>query len=221
MNDATTITELPVLTTLPRDYTGREISYRGAIMDEYMNPSVHGTISHITSGESPDSLARNGNPYSAAYVNVWNEAHNENARRNASEFVAAEDRAPIVEEPTREVVLERQLQAANERIRELEQQQIKADDPRLSEFWDEAHTLANNAGHCSVYDNLVEALGGPRREKDYIMTLDVTMRVRVRSTGTDSDDAFENLDQESVDEAVREFTHNSDVSYELYDWDEA
>jgi hypothetical protein len=55
--------------------------------------------------------------------------------------------------------------------RKLVHEQIMGDDHRLTEFWEKAQELADNAGHCSVYDEIAEALGGPARERDYDVTV--------------------------------------------------
>ena len=57
------------------------------------------------------------------------------------------------------------------RIDTLRNEQIMGDDHRLTDFWEKAQELADNAGHCSVYDEIAEALGGPARERDYDVTV--------------------------------------------------
>lgn len=52
-----------------------------------------------------------------------------------------------------------------ERVRALSNEQIKGGDHRLTDFWAEAQRLADQAGHCEVFDELAEALGGPRRTR--------------------------------------------------------
>lgn len=44
---------------------------------------------------------------------------------------------------------------------------IAADDPRIAWIWKEAARLADEAGHCSEYDELAAALGVPGREGEY------------------------------------------------------
>jgi hypothetical protein len=58
--------------------------------------------------------------------------------------------------------------------RKLVHEQIMGDDHRLTEFWEKAQELADRAGHCSVYDEIAEALGGPARERDYDVTVTYT-----------------------------------------------
>lgn len=59
-------------------------------------------------------------------------------------------------------------------IRELREEQIIGDDSRLADFWEKAQELADRAGHCQVFDEIAEALGGPRRERDYIVSIAYT-----------------------------------------------
>ena len=53
----------------------------------------------------------------------------------------------------------------------LRNDQIMGDDYRLTDFWEKAQELADRAGHCSVYDEIAEALGGPAREREYDVTV--------------------------------------------------
>ena len=71
----------------------------------------------------------------------------------------------------RAMSFEHELTTALEKIRGLRNEQIMGDDHRLTEFWEKAQELADRAGHCSVYDEIAEALGGPARERDYDVTV--------------------------------------------------
>jgi len=69
--------------------------------------------------------------------------------------------------------------------------QVKGDDPRLSDFWAQAQELANNANHCDVFDQIAEALGGPRRTREYTVTVSVSGYITIEVEATDIDDAIE------------------------------
>jgi hypothetical protein len=70
-----------------------------------------------------------------------------------------------------------------ERLREEQTRQISADDYRLTDFWEEAHRVADEAGHCEVYDQLVERLGGPTRTIEVVV--EVTYRVHTEMSRTE------------------------------------
>lgn len=210
MNDVIT-TELPTLTFTPVEYrTGpREFGL------------FHGATRNINPGQSmhdwsPDQLWDYGNHTSAHAVSIWNEAHNEHARRAVLDWEQALlQETVIVEHPTREVELERMLSAANDRIRELEQQQITGDDPRLATFWENAQRIADYADYCDVFDRMAEELGGPRRMRDYGVDVEVRFTVRVNVSATDENDALQRVETEEVVESVREYLDGFDSS----DWD--
>jgi hypothetical protein len=66
-----------------------------------------------------------------------------------------------------------QVATLTERIRvltEQSQRQISADDYRLADMWARAGEIADRAGHCKVYDDLVSELGGIPREREYFVT---------------------------------------------------
>lgn len=89
-------------------------------------------------------------------------------------------------------------------------------DHRLERFWEKAGRIADHADFCDEYDRMAEAMNGPRRERDYTVTMDVTLRVRVtRSVSATDDDgacdyATDVLEMSEIEEAVR----NGDA----YDW---
>ncbi len=81
-------------------------------------------------------------------------------------------------------------QAALRRVAELESQ-IQAlrleqitdgGDPRLVEFWDKAGRIADHADFCHEYDRLAEAMNGTPRDRDWTVTLDVRLDVRIYRT---------------------------------------
>lgn len=67
--------------------------------------------------------------------------------------------------------------------------QIMGDDHRLTDFWEKAQELADRAGHCSVYDEIAEALGGPAREREYDVT--VTYSATYTVTARDEESAID------------------------------
>jgi hypothetical protein len=67
--------------------------------------------------------------------------------------------------------------ALQESERKLKFEQIDGSDSRLTDFWEKAQELADNANHCEVFDTIAEALGGPSRVKEWSVT--VTMMVQV------------------------------------------
>ena len=62
--------------------------------------------------------------------------------------------------------------------------QIGGNDPALRDFWAEANRLATESGQCHVYDQLAKALGGPGREQEHRIYVQVTIPtyVLVKST---------------------------------------
>lgn len=71
-------------------------------------------------------------------------------------------------------------------IDRLRNEQIMGDDHRLTDFWEKAQELADRAGHCSVYDEIAEALGGPARERDYDVTVTYTATYTVSARDPES-----------------------------------
>jgi hypothetical protein len=86
--------------------------------------------------------------------------------------------------------LNEQIERAN-RLAEEANSPISADDWRLEDMWREAARLADRAGHCSVYDDLVRELGGLPRERDYVVTIPVSGYVSVTVTASNADEAIE------------------------------
>lgn len=72
------------------------------------------------------------------------------------------------------------------KIGEVPEGGIAADDPRIAHIWEDAAKLANRFGFCSNYDQIVEKLGAPGRERDIYVSvnhngLQVTATVKARS----------------------------------------
>lgn len=210
MNDVYT-TELPTLTFAPVEYrTGpREFGL------------FHGATRNINPGQSmhdwsPDQLWDYGNYTSAHAVSIWNEAHNEHDRRAVLDWEQALlQEAAIVEQPTREVELERLLTVANAEIERLRTEQIEGSDPRLTEFWKKANEVATEGGQCSVYDQMAQELGGPGRPKQHNVTVQVSFNVQVTAEGLDGENAFENIEEDVLERAVVEFARTNNLDNEI------
>lgn len=80
-------------------------------------------------------------------------------------------------------------------------------DFRLTTFWERAGRFADVGNFCEEYDRIAEAMNGPRRERDYNVTLRLTIDWDTTARGTDGDDAgqyaAEDFDMESLIEAAR------------------
>lgn len=105
----------------------------------------------------------------------------------------------------RAMSFEHELTTALEKIRGLRNEQIMGDDHRLTEFWDKAQELADRAGHCKVYDEIAEALGGPRREREYNVHFTYTYCFTVSAR-----------DEESAIDFATEMVEDSVTIGELY-----
>ncbi len=61
----------------------------------------------------------------------------------------------------------------------LRNEQIEANDPRLTMLWAKVRRIADHAGYETYYDTLAEELGGVQRERQYTVTYRVTVEVDV------------------------------------------
>lgn len=81
----------------------------------------------------------------------------------------------------------------------LQTEQIDGSDHRLADFWAKAQRLADDANHCEVFDNIAEALGGPRRTREYFVNVSgyVTVPVTYSFTveASDPDEAREQAEE--------------------------
>jgi hypothetical protein len=100
----------------------------------------------------------------------------------------------------------------------LQNEQVKADDPRLSDFWELAHRFANNAGYCEVFDRIADELGGPRRQKTYTVrhsaTVSMTVEFETEQTVSDPDDLETDFDSDAFDTALRDAVRAGNFSIE-------
>jgi hypothetical protein len=83
-------------------------------------------------------------------------------------------------------------------------------DARLLDFWEKAGRIADHADFCNEYDRMAEALNGTPRARDWEVSANVTVTVRVTysTTATTEDDADDNaregIDFDDVLNAYRE-----------------
>ena len=96
--------------------------------------------------------------------------------------------------------------------------QIDGSDSRLTDFWARAQELAERANHCEIFDEIAEALGGPRRTREYSVTISAYATVPVTVTI-----AVEARDTEEAEEyAMNEISGYSNWNLQQNaDWDSA
>lgn len=87
-------------------------------------------------------------------------------------------------------ITEAQVDSLITKNNQLVNEQISGDDYRLTDFWEKAQELADRAGHCSVYDEIAEALGGPRREREYEVEFTLTQTITVMARDEDSAEEY-------------------------------
>jgi len=118
----------------------------------------------------------------------------------AEELVTAQRR--VIELSARVLELESALTASRT------EQITDGADPRLERFWDKAGRIADHADYCDEYDRMAEAMNGPRREREYEVTIDVSLDVRFTRTVTAisedaaRDYATDDLTMSEIEEAV-------------------
>lgn len=112
----------------------------------------------------------------------------------------------IIEQARRNA--EAQVEGMRNELYRLRVEQIKGDDYRLTDFWAEAQRLADEAGHCQVFDDLAEALGGLRRTRSghLHVTRVVTYTVDVEDTEDYSEDDLDFDNAENVEWGDAEIT---------------
>lgn len=103
--------------------------------------------------------------------------------------------------------------------------------PGWSQWWSDLWERAsedNGDDYIEQYNALARALGGPVREEEeedeesYVVEVDVTLRVTVRTSARPSDvdnnGMGEYVDEEQVDEAIRDYIRSQSVEWEIYDY---
>lgn len=78
------------------------------------------------------------------------------------------------------------VKPVSRKIGETPEGMIAADDPRIAHIWEDAGKLATRFGYCHNYDQIVEKLGAPGRERDIYVSvihngLTVTATIKARS----------------------------------------
>lgn len=109
------------------------------------------------------------------------------------------------------------LEAEVTRLREA--QITDGGDPRLVEFWEKAGRIADHADFCQEYDRLAEAMNGTPRMRDWTVSADVTITLRMHLSVTARNDeeaeqeAQDRIDSSDVIEAIRN-TGWDDISFD-------
>jgi hypothetical protein len=93
-----------------------------------------------------------------------------------------------------------------------EREALRAERALWADRLDTAHQWAVDRRHCSEYEDLMEVLGLPGRERDFAMDLTVTLDVRVQATATSSDVATAELTHRDIAEAIRAMDHSELVA---------
>ncbi len=118
-------------------------------------------------------------------------------------------------------------QAALAKVAELEaevarlryEQITDGGDVRLVEFWEKAGRIADHADFCQEYDRLAEAMNGTPRMRDWSVSADVTITLRMhlsvsaRTQEEAEQEAQDRLDSSDVIEAIRD-TGWDDISFD-------
>src|SRR5690606_38548776 len=157
MNSTIEVQELPTLPALYRSYRQEIHHNHGGL---WYGITTSGAFE--AAGDDPRILWDQGYHTSADALSIWNEAHNENARRNAAANwdvdgeLRSVDAAELTELRQR---LDQMVTLATNRAQEidrLQNEQIDGDDPRLSSFWEKAQRIADYADYCEVFDRMAE-----------------------------------------------------------------
>ncbi|CAN3132145.1 hypothetical protein ACNUDN_29955 [Mycobacterium sp. smrl_JER01] len=75
---------------------------------------------------------------------------------------------------------------------------LRAHEQRLEKIVDAAHTYADENSLCTVFDDFMVSQGLPAREHEYIHDVDVTLRLRLRTTAHSAEAAANLVDDETV-----------------------
>ncbi len=92
-------------------------------------------------------------------------------------------------------------------------EQIDGSDPRLTDFWAKAQEIADNHNWCDEFDTIAEELGGPSRERNFIVTFTYSYSMSITAR-----------DEDAAVEMAREYILNScdisDLSEDSYELEE-
>ncbi|KDA07167.1 hypothetical protein DC31_00030 [Microbacterium sp. CH12i] len=97
-------------------------------------------------------------------------------------------------------------------------------DFRLTTFWERAGRIADAADFCQEYDRIAEAMNGPRRERDYDVTLRLTIDYDVSARGSDGDEAGDHAIEDFSIDALIEAARNGSLEIletEVYSTEES
>lgn len=114
----------------------------------------------------------------------------------------------------------------SERVTAYRNEQIEGSDARLTDFWSKAERVASNAGFCSEYDRMADALGGPARMLEWegytSVTLSLTFTVPVSGVATpaeiDEHTMSYDMDDDTVLEHAKEYLSDARSWYVSNDW---
>lgn len=126
----------------------------------------------------------------------------------------------------REIAAREETIAARDRIIEqLRTEQITdGSDYRLTEFWERAGRIADNADFCDEYDRMAEGMNGPRRKRDYDVTLRITVEWTTGRSAVDGETAgsyaLDDFDVTEIAEEARMGTLTV-IETEVYDTEES
>ena len=95
---------------------------------------------------------------------------------------------------------------------ERERAALRAERDLWADRLDTAHQWASDRGHCGEYEDLMEVLGLPGRERDYVLDVSVSVDVRVRCSAMSSAAATSELTQRDIAEAIRALDRGEMVS---------
>lgn len=80
------------------------------------------------------------------------------------------------------------------------------------------HREANDRDYCSEFDDVMEDLGLPRRERDYEVTVTVRLRISVGVTAGSPGDARDDVQQWDSDDLKSRVIEDLRQGGDLYDW---
>ncbi|MCZ4068981.1 hypothetical protein O1W71_14980 [Microbacterium sp. H37-C3] len=117
------------------------------------------------------------------------------------------------------------IAARNLTIEALRTEQITdGGDYRLTEFWERAGRIADHASFCEEYDRMAEAMNGPRRERDFDVTLRITVEWTTGRRAVDGEtaggDALDDFDVTEIAEEAR-MGALTVIETEVYDTEES
>lgn len=95
---------------------------------------------------------------------------------------------------------------------------IGPEHPGWEQWWDQLWEHATDDGYEEEYSKLAQALGGPERQgalHTYDVDIDVSLRVTVTVEARSEDDAYEEVEEGQIDDAIRNFIATRSVDWEI------